>query len=317
MGRRNQSAIVGAVIVASKLPWWFSILLAVISYFLFNHLAITHSQPLTGMKNIGQFAGNQLFLPLLWVGKIVVPLIFTVGAVVSLFNGLKRKRLYSSVLNAAPVKGNNNLGTIVSAFNQIEGIRLDYSGVDIVPVEINSNSNSQYDPIKNMTWQNFETLVSAFFREQGYTVIDRGGMGADGGIDILLKQNGKKIIVQCKHWKTYKVGVNIVREQFGIMTAEGFDEAIIVTSGNYTQEAKEFARNKHITLITGERLKEIIRKGIKLQLESKTKIVSSVPPNCPLCSSVMVERTARKGKWAGNTFWGCPNFPKCKGIVQK
>jgi restriction system protein len=317
MGRRNQSAIVGAVNVASKLPWWFSILLAIISYFVFNHLAITQSQPLTDMKNIGQFAGNQLFLPLSLFGKFVVPFIFTVGAIVSFFNRIKRKRLYSSVVNTVPVERNSYVGAIVSAFNQMKRKRLDYSGMDIVPVEINSNSDSQYDPIKNMSWQNFETLVSAFFREQGYTVIDRGGMGADGGVDILLKKDGKKIIVQCKHWKTYKVGVNIVREQFGIMTAEGFDEAIIVTSGNYTREAKEFVKNKNITLITGERLKEIIRKGVKLPLESETKIVSSAPPNCPRCSSVMVERTAQKGNWAGKIFWGCPNFPKCKGIVQK
>lgn len=317
MSRRNQSAIEGAVIVASKLPWWISILLAIIFYFVFNHLAITHSQPLTGPKNIGQFAGNQLFLYLSLFGKFVVPFIFTVGSIVSFFNGLKRKRLYSSVLNTAPVKRNNNLGTIVSAFNQIKRKRPDYSDVDRVPVEINSNSDSQYDPIKNMSWQNFETLVSAFFREQGYTVIDRGGMGADGGVDILLKKDGKKIIVQCKHWKTYKVGVNIVREQFGIMTSEGVDEAIIITSGSFTQEAINFASNKSITLITGERLKEIIRKGQQLHLESEININTSVPPNCPLCSAVMVERTARKGKWAGNTFWGCPNFPKCKGLVKK
>ena len=34
--------------------------------------------------------------------------------------------------------------------------------------------------------------------------------------------------------------------------------------------------------------------------------------NCPSCGGNMVERTARKGKNAGNTFWGCSNFPKCR-----
>ena len=29
----------------------------------------------------------------------------------------------------------------------------------------------------------------------------------------------------------------------------------------------------------------------------------------------MVLRTARKGKNQGNQFWGCPTFPKCRGIV--
>ncbi len=35
-------------------------------------------------------------------------------------------------------------------------------------------------------------------------------------------------------------------------------------------------------------------------------------PICPECGKQMVLRTARKGKWVGSKFWGCPNFPSCK-----
>ena len=34
---------------------------------------------------------------------------------------------------------------------------------------------------------------------------------------------------------------------------------------------------------------------------------------CPLCGGLMVLRTARKGMNAGKQFWGCKNYPKCKG----
>ena len=33
---------------------------------------------------------------------------------------------------------------------------------------------------------------------------------------------------------------------------------------------------------------------------------------CPKCGGKMVERVARRGKNAGNTFWGCSNFPQCR-----
>ena len=33
---------------------------------------------------------------------------------------------------------------------------------------------------------------------------------------------------------------------------------------------------------------------------------------CPKCGGKMVERVARRGKNAGNTFWGCSNFPLCR-----
>ena len=39
-------------------------------------------------------------------------------------------------------------------------------------------------------------------------------------------------------------------------------------------------------------------------------------PNCPKCDRPMVRRTARRGPNAGSEFWGCSEFPKCRGIVQ-
>lgn len=38
-------------------------------------------------------------------------------------------------------------------------------------------------------------------------------------------------------------------------------------------------------------------------------------PICPKCGSKMVMRKATKGANAGNQFWGCSSFPKCRGVV--
>lgn len=35
---------------------------------------------------------------------------------------------------------------------------------------------------------------------------------------------------------------------------------------------------------------------------------------CPLCGSSVVQRTARKGGYAGKTFFGCSRYPQCSGI---
>ncbi|MFY7817933.1 MAG: four helix bundle suffix domain-containing protein [Akkermansiaceae bacterium] len=42
----------------------------------------------------------------------------------------------------------------------------------------------------------------------------------------------------------------------------------------------------------------------------------SKPPLCPTCSSLMSLRTAKTGKNAGQSFWGCTNYPNCKGTVK-
>jgi four helix bundle suffix protein len=40
-----------------------------------------------------------------------------------------------------------------------------------------------------------------------------------------------------------------------------------------------------------------------------------VAPNCPICREPMILRTARKGPRVGAQFWGCGNYPNCKGTV--
>jgi four helix bundle suffix protein len=39
-------------------------------------------------------------------------------------------------------------------------------------------------------------------------------------------------------------------------------------------------------------------------------------PSCPICGKAMVVRTAKSGKNAGNRFWGCSDYPGCKGVVK-
>src|SRR5206468_11213639 len=48
--------------------------------------------------------------------------------------------------------------------------------------------------------------------------------------------------------------------------------------------------------------------------KSAAKIKSSeTVPHCPVCNALMVKRLARRGSGAGSTFWGCSNYPKCRG----
>jgi hypothetical protein len=35
---------------------------------------------------------------------------------------------------------------------------------------------------------------------------------------------------------------------------------------------------------------------------------------CPKCKAPMTKRLARRGRYAGNYFWGCSRFLACKGI---
>lgn len=179
------------------------------------------------------------------------------------------------------------------------------------------DKQSGIESIRDMSWQDFELLVGEAFKRKGFEVRENGGGGADGGIDLVLTKNGKKSIVQCKRWKTFSIGVPLIRELYGVMTSERANDCIFVSSGNYTAEARLFAEDKPIWLIDGSELLEMVA-GVQVQPNIKKPSSSykqpiATSPECPLCGSAMVKRIARKGANAGNQFWGCSAYPGCRG----
>lgn len=166
--------------------------------------------------------------------------------------------------------------------------------------------------IRSLTWKQFESFVGEAFRLQGYTVVETRE-GPDNGIDLVLRKDGEKTYVQCKHWKTNQVGVEKVRELLGSMAAGGAQNGIFVASGTYTQPAREFARECGIRLIDGEQLASLLAEA--QPAESTVDSQSGLGPElaCPICSAPMVKRVAKRGTTAGNSFWGCSKYPRCRG----
>ncbi len=39
-------------------------------------------------------------------------------------------------------------------------------------------------------------------------------------------------------------------------------------------------------------------------------------PKCPTCGKIMILRQVRRGKLAGKQFWGCSDYPACKGTRE-
>ena len=48
----------------------------------------------------------------------------------------------------------------------------------------------------------------------------------------------------------------------------------------------------------------------------ETASEQDLSPRCPKCGGDMILRTARSGANQGGKFWGCSNYPRCRGIVK-
>ncbi|MCO6441646.1 MAG: topoisomerase DNA-binding C4 zinc finger domain-containing protein [Nitrococcus mobilis] len=61
-------------------------------------------------------------------------------------------------------------------------------------------------------------------------------------------------------------------------------------------------------------------KAPKGQHRKTVTLASEVPkataPDCPKCGAPMVLQKSKLGGGAGQEFWGCSTFPKCRGIAK-
>lgn len=109
-------------------------------------------------------------------------------------------------------------------------------------------------------WQ-FEEEVAKVFRKNGYKVQVTKKTG-DGGADIILYKNKRKIIAQCKHY-TSPVGPEPVRALWGIKEDLRADDVYMIASSGVTKSSEKFMKNKaNYKLYT---LADIIRLSQKLQ----------------------------------------------------
>jgi len=58
------------------------------------------------------------------------------------------------------------------------------------------------------------------------------------------------------------------------------------------------------------------RKKDRTDPADRTERAEKEKPFCPLCNGLMVVRIAKQGGNAGSQFWGCADYPKCRGTLR-
>jgi restriction system protein len=112
------------------------------------------------------------------------------------------------------------------------------------------------DQLYNLPPADFEQYVARLFRQKKYKVTVRGRSG-DLGVDlVLMRQGGKRAIVQCKRYRN-TIGPEIVRELYGTLIHEGVSHAFLVTTADISESARAWAQGKPMTLIDGATLVDI------------------------------------------------------------
>jgi restriction system protein len=138
-----------------------------------------------------------------------------------------------------------------------------------------------------------------------------------------LRQNYKHVkAVQA----TLDVPPNTIRSVVVFVGASTFKSAMPrnVTKGRgYITYIKSFRDpilsdsqvQRAVSTIQTARLKPTRQTHRQHVQQLKTRADPSAERKCPKCGSRMIVRTAKRGSSAGNQFWGCSAYPKCR-LVQ-
>lgn len=176
-------------------------------------------------------------------------------------------------------------------------------------------SRRTLEDLQRLTPNEFEVFIAHLFQKMGYRTEVVGGT-SDGGIDVIAEKDGIKNYIQCKKFITQQVSVGAMRDFYGAVVNKLTNaKAYFITTNIFTLEAENFAEGKPIELIDGKKLMEYVRmSGIDVVIPGHPVSDSNAIEKCPWCGSQLILRTAQKGPNAGNNFYGCSNYPKCKFI---
>jgi restriction system protein len=98
---------------------------------------------------------------------------------------------------------------------------------------------------RSMSWLDFSAAVQQALLRDGFVVSRLDSSEADFAIDT----GERKGLVSCKRWKVPTNGVEPLRDLYQAMKNSDGDECIYVTTGNFTQNAMQFAVEKKIRLL--------------------------------------------------------------------
>lgn len=114
--------------------------------------------------------------------------------------------------------------------------------------------------INTLSGIEFEDLTHQLLLKIGFSV-EQTKASRDGGIDLIAYSDAPffkgKYIIQCKRY-TGTVGEPIIRDLYGVVSNERANKGILITTGNFSNSALEFAKDKNLELIDGINLESLL-----------------------------------------------------------
>ncbi|MBR5303888.1 MAG: NERD domain-containing protein [Candidatus Gastranaerophilales bacterium] len=138
-----------------------------------------------------------------------------------------------------------------------------------------------------------------------------------------FEQNFKSVVVLANPKTALSAKFAPKEIKNSVIRADQLVEYIKNANANY---ALEFSSEKSMLEIANSYLRAHVENAKDYTEKYNEYLINEKPEQhiqnieekiiCPKCGAEMIKRVAAKGSNAGNVFYGCSKFPKCRGIIN-
>jgi len=107
---------------------------------------------------------------------------------------------------------------------------------------------------RGLSGEGFVSALETGFKREGYDVTRM-----DGAADLVLRREGLVTLVACKRWKAMRAGIEPLREFDAATREHGPVGRMYVATGEVTDHALAFAKERNIRLVQEEELARLLR----------------------------------------------------------
>jgi hypothetical protein len=234
-----------------------------------------------------------------------------------------RRRLEAVVDDATPVPATSGISTrtYVLAFITVVGgaavlywrirqrnLELAATRVSQTPFSSGSSSpdtgGAQFTAefIGKLEWKRFEELVEAYYSKTGVVATrSKGGPATAAQVKIAWKGEPRPFaLVRCISHPHDLIEVKPLQELYTLLAAEDIRRGYVVTTGKFSVAARDYAEEKHLTLLPGEIFLEKLN---ALPGPARTEIMNAASagdcstPSCPTCEAKMARSSDTPPVW--------------------
>lgn len=94
MVRRRSTTANDFIVVVARFPWWIGIVAALASFLILNYVANLNVAAPRDIASLGTNTAQQIVKTIAWFGQYILPLLFLIGAVLSMIGRSKRQSLH-------------------------------------------------------------------------------------------------------------------------------------------------------------------------------------------------------------------------------